>query len=92
MNIKPTMIKHTDLGKSDFERSRNLFLKIKNGKIALGANRNLKIFGRLDCRAGKRMKVENRVFFQNKAEAIALGYRPCAVCMRSEYLIWKETI
>ncbi|WP_188765451.1 Ada metal-binding domain-containing protein [Emticicia aquatilis] len=85
-------LKHIDLGKSNFERSRNLFLKIESGEISLGGNRKLKIFGRLDCRAGKRMKVENRVFFQSEAEAINLGYRPCAICMRSEYLIWKGTI
>lgn len=85
-------LKHIDLGKSNFERSRNLFLKIESREISLGGNRKLKIFGRLDCRAGKRMKVENRVFFQSEAEAINLGYRPCAICMRSEYLIWKSTI
>lgn len=83
-------LKHIDLGKSNFERSRNLLLKIKSGEIMLGGNRKLKIFGCLDCRAGKRMKVENRVFFQDAAEAITLGYRPCAVCMRSEYLVWKR--
>lgn len=84
-------LKHIDLGKSNFERSRNLFLKAESGEISLGGNRKLKIFGRLDCRAGKRMKIENRVFFQNAKEAINLGYRPCAICMRSEYLIWKGT-
>lgn len=86
------MIQHKNLGKTSFERSKNLFLKIKSSEITLGGNKNLKIFGRLDCRAGKRMKVENRVFFQSEAEAISLGYRPCGVCMRSEYLIWKGTI
>jgi hypothetical protein len=86
------MIQHKNLGKTNFQRSKTLLLKVKSGEIALGGNKNLKIFGRLDCRAGKRMKVENRVFFQDAAEAIALGYRPCAVYMRSEYLIWKCTI
>jgi methylphosphotriester-DNA--protein-cysteine methyltransferase len=86
------MIKHKDLGQTTYERSKNLFLKIKSSEILLGGNKNLKIFGRLDCRAGKRMKVENRVFFQNEKEAISFGYRPCAVCMRSEYLAWKGTI
>ena len=84
--------KHIDLGTSHFERSRNLLSKIKSGEISSGGNRKLKIFGCLDCRTGKRMKVENRVFFQSEAEAINLGYRPCAVCMRSEYLRWKGTI
>ncbi len=40
-----------------------------------------KIFGRLDCRSGKRlMKKENRVFFLTWDDAIAAGYRPCKKC------------
>ena len=84
------MIHHVDLGKKPFARSRMLLQKIKSGEIALGGNRKLKIYGRLDCRAGKRMKAENRIFFENESEAIDLAYRPCAVCMRNEYLLWKE--
>ncbi|GAB3503981.1 Ada metal-binding domain-containing protein [Emticicia fontis] len=83
------MIRHKDLGDNAFARSKALFLKIQNGEIAFGGNKNLKIYGKLNCRAGKRMKVENRVFFKNETEAINAGYRPCAVCMRKEYLLWK---
>lgn len=39
-----------------------------------------KIFGRLDCKSGMRMKKENRVFFQGWEDAIACGYRPCKKC------------
>ncbi len=39
-----------------------------------------KIFGRLDCKSGKRMKKENRVFFLTWKDAIASGYRPCKKC------------
>jgi methylphosphotriester-DNA--protein-cysteine methyltransferase len=84
------MIRHTDLGDMAFARSKALVLKIRNGEIAFGGNKNLKIYGRFDCKSGKRMKVENRVFFENETEAINYGYRPCAVCMRKEYLIWKN--
>ncbi|RYU95665.1 Ada metal-binding domain-containing protein [Emticicia agri] len=84
------MIIHKDLGDKPFARSRVLLLKIKSGKIVLGGNKNLKIYGRIDCTTGKRMKVENRVFFENETEAINSGYRPCAVCMRKEYLLWKN--
>ncbi|RFS15805.1 Ada metal-binding domain-containing protein [Emticicia sp. C21] len=84
------MIRHKDLGDKTFVRSKALLLKIQNGEIAFGGNKNLKIYGRLDCRAGKRMKVENRVFFENETETIKAGYRPCAVCMRKEYLLWKN--
>jgi len=39
-----------------------------------------KIFGRLDCKSGKRMKKENRVFFLTWQDAICEGYRPCKKC------------
>ena len=39
-----------------------------------------KIFGRLDCRSGKRMKKENRVFFLTLQDALEAGYRPCQKC------------
>lgn len=84
------MIRHKDLGDRPFTRSKALWRKIQDKEIALGGNRKLKIYGRLDCNAGKRMKAENRVFFENRIEAISRGYRPCAVCMRKEYLLWKE--
>jgi len=39
-----------------------------------------KIFGRLDCKSGMRMKKKNRVFFLTWDDAIAEGYRPCKKC------------
>lgn len=39
-----------------------------------------KIFGRLDCKSGLRMKKENRVFFLTYQDAIDSGYRPCKNC------------
>ncbi len=39
-----------------------------------------KIFGRLDCASGKKMKKENRVFFLTWQDAINSGYRPCKKC------------
>jgi len=39
-----------------------------------------KIFGRLDCKSGKRRKKENRVFFLNMSDAFRCGYRPCKKC------------
>ena len=38
------------------------------------------IFGRLDCKSGKRMFKENRVFFHSLEDAIREGYRPCKNC------------
>ncbi len=69
--------------------NRVLLSLIKNRKILWAGNRKLKIYGKLNCKSGKRMKTQNRVFFQNKQEAIALGFRPCGHCMRLEYLDWK---
>ena len=39
-----------------------------------------RIFGRLDCKSGMRMKKANRVFFHTYEDAIAAGYRPCKKC------------
>lgn len=60
---------------------------LKDGKIVESAVpgtfagwKRGKIFGRLDCRSGKRMKKENRVFLLTWEDAVAAGYRPCMVC------------
>jgi methylphosphotriester-DNA--protein-cysteine methyltransferase len=86
------MMKHISLSNTKFGRSRILKKKINSGEITLGGNLKLKIYGTLNCTSGKRMKVENRVFFQDENEAIANGFRPCGHCMRKKYLEWKETI
>ena len=39
-----------------------------------------RIYCRVDCPAGKRMKPENRVYFSSRKEARARGYRACKVC------------
>ncbi len=70
--------------------NRVLLSFIKNRKILWAGNRKLNIYGKLNCKSGKRMKTQNRVFFQNKQEAIALGFRPCGNCIRLEYLGWKR--
>ncbi|HEU5292636.1 MAG TPA: Ada metal-binding domain-containing protein [Cyclobacteriaceae bacterium] len=63
---------------------------IHSGKIKLGGNVKLKIYGRLNCSSGKRMKRDNRVFFSSEKEAITEGYRPCGHCLRGKYLKWTE--
>ncbi len=60
----------------------------------LGGNKRLKIYGRLDCPSANRWikkghYVNNRVFFLNEEDAIEAGFRPCAICMKEEYLKWK---
>ncbi|WP_347218202.1 Ada metal-binding domain-containing protein [Chryseobacterium sp.] len=63
--------------------------KIRTQEIRLAGNKNLKIYGLLHCKSGKRMKKENRVFFTEESEALQNGYRPCGHCMREEYQQWK---
>jgi len=63
---------------------------IRNSAITLAGNKQLKIYGTLHCTSGKRMKVNNRVFFANEQEAIDAGYRPCGHCMREKYGVWKK--
>lgn len=61
-----------------------------------GGHKRLKIYGRLDCPSALRHiakghYVQHRVFFANESDAVAAGYRPCAVCMREKYKQWKAT-
>jgi methylphosphotriester-DNA--protein-cysteine methyltransferase len=61
-----------------------------------GGHRKTRIYGRLDCRAAlaaiaRGCYLRQRVFFADEADAIAAGYRPCAVCMPAAYARWKIT-
>lgn len=84
------MFYHDKLGKSSFETTRKLYSLLKTRKIVFGGNMQLKIYGTLYCKSGKRMKIKNRIFFISEKEAIANGYRPCGHCMKEKYLIWKN--
>jgi methylphosphotriester-DNA--protein-cysteine methyltransferase len=64
---------------------RTLHSLIHAGKVRFGGNRRLKIYGTLQCASGKRMKRENRVFFDSERSALESGYRPCGHCMREAY-------
>jgi hypothetical protein len=83
------MYLHFNLGISNFARQRTLFLLIKMGEIQLAGYQKHKIYGILYCSAGKRMKIENRVFFANEQEALQEGYRPCGRCLPEKYKLWK---
>lgn len=65
---------------------------IRKGLITLGGNKKLKIYGHLNCKSGKRMNRENRVFFTDEKEAIAIGFRPCGNCKRNLYQKWIYSI
>ncbi|GAB3955384.1 hypothetical protein GCM10028805_42900 [Spirosoma harenae] len=86
------MIRHIELGATEFARKRKLVELIRTNQLSLAGHKPGKIYGRLDCRTGKRMKPENRTFFQDVAEAISAGYRPCAVCLPKAYQQWKRDL
>jgi methylphosphotriester-DNA--protein-cysteine methyltransferase len=64
--------------------------KSEKMKFDLGGNEKRKIYGLLNCKSGKLMKKESRVFFTVDHEAIRHGYRPCGNCMKEEYQKWKD--
>ena len=60
----------------------------------LGGYKKRKIYGRLDCPSALRHiakgeYVKHRVFFADEATAIKAGYRPCGICMKEAYKVWK---
>jgi hypothetical protein len=60
----------------------------------LGGHRGSRIYGRLDCPAALRAiraggYGRDRVFFASVQDAVAAGYRPCAVCLPGAYARWK---
>jgi methylphosphotriester-DNA--protein-cysteine methyltransferase len=65
---------------------------IRQQQITLGGNSELKIYGTLHCKSGKRMKKQNRVFFVSEDEALQNGYRPCGHCMRNNYKKWNNEL
>lgn len=81
-----TPLLHADLDDASLRRL------IKKKIICLGGNRRLFIFGSLRCASGRRMKKENRIFFNSAHEAVMNGFRPCSHCLRSAYKIWKDGI
>ncbi len=78
------MISHNQIS------SRELHTAIRNKTILFAGNIRLKIYGRLDCASGKRMKRSNRVFFSSEEGALENRYRPCGHCMRDDYKKWKD--
>jgi hypothetical protein len=84
------MISHVSLGTTPYRRSKNLQLLISSGQIFFAGNKRLKIYGLLNCNSGKRMKMENRVFFSSAEQAEENGYRPCGHCLKENYKNWQD--
>jgi methylated-DNA-[protein]-cysteine S-methyltransferase len=54
--------------------------KRKKGDAQIEGCRTTRIYCRVGCPAGKRMKAENRVKFSSREEARTKGFRPCKLC------------
>ena len=78
------MIRHDAIDDDDLRRL------IFTGSVHYGGNRRLRIYVRLDCASGKRMKRASRVFFGDEAEAREAGFRPYGHCLRDDYARWKD--
>ncbi|MEK7178830.1 MAG: Ada metal-binding domain-containing protein [Patescibacteria group bacterium] len=63
-------------------KNGEIIVSRKKGRYAgwNGGRLGRRIFGRLDCASGMRMKKERRVFFHTWDDAITAGYRPCRNC------------
>ena len=62
----------------------------------LGGHRRGRIYGRLDCPSALRAisrggYLRDRVFFANERDAVAAGFRPCAVCLPDAHDRGKKT-
>jgi methylphosphotriester-DNA--protein-cysteine methyltransferase len=77
------MILHSDIPDSEVRK------QIRDRLILFGGNKRLKIYGTLYCRSGKRMKRNNRVFFNSEQEALQHKFRPCGHCMVNAYKKWR---
>lgn len=91
-NVKDNFIKYGKKKYKLLDVNGEYFSKIPG---TLGGNKKLKIYGRLDCPSAlnwisKGKYVNNRVFFESEDIAKEAGYRPCGICMKKEYKIWKE--
>lgn len=73
----------------------SLFPKLHypEGRELLVGHGSLKIYGKLDCpfvlRHPSGGSYSRRVLFWCEEEALAAGYRPCAVCMKEHHQLWK---
>ena len=75
------------------DENGNIYVSEQPG--TLGGYKKRKIYGRLDCPSALRHiakgeYVKHRVFFADEATAIKAGYRPCGICMKEAYKVWKD--
>ncbi len=78
------MIRHDGLSDNELRK------RIGRKEICFGGNTKFKIYGKMNCGSGKRMRKEHRVFFASPIEATEQGFRPCGHCMKYEHKKWKN--
>lgn len=78
------MLRHIDI------QDGELRSKIRHGELNFAGNAGLRIYGRLSCTSGKRMKKNNRVFFNDVLDALQHGFRPCGHCLKEDFKKWKD--
>lgn len=52
----------------------------KETEASYCANKNSKVYHKIDCDSVGKMKEENKVLINSKADAVSKGYSPCKVC------------
>lgn len=92
-NVKENFIKYGAKKYKLIDSNGKNYLSHIPGTI--GGNKKLKIYGKLDCPNAliwikKGYYTENRVFFENIEVAKLNNYRPCAKCMKKEFILWKN--
>ena len=60
-------------------------MNLKGSEDKVYGCRTTKIYCRLGCPAGRRMKPENGIEFATRDEARANGYRACKVCKPDDF-------
>jgi len=56
-----------------------------------GGNKNLKVYGKMNCPSTLYLDGNDSVYFENPEIANKLGYRPCSVCMKKEFQKWEQS-
>lgn len=92
-NVKENFLRYG--GKEYKLRDKNNIEYLSKIPGTIGGNKKLKIYGKFDCPSAlnyikKGYYVNNRVFFDNIETAKKAGFRPCAKCMKKEYIEWKK--
>lgn len=67
------MHEHFSLASNNEARKKTLGQLIRAGEITLGGNKKEKIYGLLRCSSGKKMKIENRIFFTSERRISRYG-------------------